>query len=678
MAESTFALKNPTAETTSASRPMIRREKIEAIFVVVTAVAIGTSLLLERLAAPTLLILAVNIISYIAGGTFGLIGGLQSLRRREIDVDILMVLAAAGAALINQWHEGATLLFLFSLSNVLQNYAMDRSRNAIRALLKLRPETATVRRDGQVVTVATSSLLINDVVVIHPGERLPIDGVVIAGTSTIDQAPITGESVPVTKGVDDEVFAGTVNQNGTLDVRMTRTANETTLSRIINLVEQAQNRRADTQRFLDEFEQRYALFVIVAVGLYIVIPPLLPGGPTFSRNFYHAMVLMTVASPCALVISTPASILSAIANAARRGILFKGGAYLEQMGGVRAIAFDKTGTITSGKLAVTDVVPMDGISVEQLLQTAAVAENLSEHPIAKAVAAKAREQKLEVPEPDSFENVPGQGVRTVWDGSAILVGTERLMEGTGLTVPAALSTLRDRLENEGKTVLLAYGGPQKAWLGAIGVADQLRPNAAAIIQKLREAGIQRIAILTGDNQTVAQSVAKQVNADDVFAELLPENKVDAIKALKAKYGTVAMVGDGVNDAPALAEATIGIAMGAAGTDVALETADVVLMADDLLSIAYAIKLSRKARRIVMQNLTFSLGVIVVLLISALGLNPLLNATGTELPLPLGVIAHEGSTIIVVLNGIRLLVENDVSLGLLPKVAKAAKVVPKAA
>lgn len=669
MAESTFALSSTSTTEKTAARPMFPREKIEAAFVIITAAAIGASLLLERLEAPSLAILVANIISYITGGTFGLIGGLHSLRRREIDVDILMVLAAVGAALVNQWREGATLLFLFSLSNVLQNYAMDRSRNAIRALLKLRPETASVRRDGEVVTVSTQSLAINDIVVIHPGERLPIDGVVVSGTTTIDQAPITGESLPVTKTIDDEVYAGTVNQNGTIDVRMTRPANQTTLSRIIHLVEQAQSRRAETQRFLDEFEQKYALFVIVAVGLYIVIPPLLPGGPSFSRNFYHAMVLMTVASPCALVISTPASILSAIANAARRGILFKGGAYLEQMGGVRAIAFDKTGTITAGKLAVTDVEPLPGITAAELLQWAAVAETLSEHPIAKAVAIRAREQNLTVSEPDSFENVPGQGVRTVWQGQEILVGTERLMDGTGHPVPPELSAIRDRLEGEGKTVLLAYGGPQKAWLGAIAVADQLRPNAASIIRTLKEAGIQRVAILTGDNNQVAQAVARQVGADDVFAELLPENKVDAIKSLREKYGSVAMVGDGVNDAPALAEATVGIAMGAAGTDVALETADVVLMADDLTSIAYAIKLSRKARRIVIQNLSFSLGVIVVLVISALGLNPLLNATGSELPLPLGVIGHEGSTIIVVLNGIRLLVESDQSLGLVSKVAK---------
>jgi Zn2+/Cd2+-exporting ATPase len=654
---------NKNKQQADARKPIIPQEKLEVIFVVVTAVAIGTSLLLERFAAPAWLILAVNIISYIAGGTFGLIEGVESLRKREINVDLLMVLAAIGAAIVNQWHEGATLLFLFSLSNVLQNYAMDRSRNAIKALLKLRPETASVRRDGQIVSVPTASLSVNDVVVIHPGERLPVDGVVVAGTSAIDQAPITGESMPILKKFDDEVFAGTVNQNGTLDVRMTRPANETTLSRIINMVEAAQGQRAKTQRFLDEFEQSYAKFVIAAVALFIVIPPVLPGGPTFSENFYRAMVLMTVASPCALVISTPASILSAIANAARRGILFKGGAYLEQMGTIKAIAFDKTGTITTGKPAVTDIVPFGDTSKEDLLRLTAIAESKSEHPIARAVVSAAKAANTPIPEPEQFDAVPGQGVHAIYQGQELLIGTERLIEGAGYPIPPEVEQTRARLENEGKTVLLAsYDG---AWLGAIAVADQMRENAPQIIQTLRDAGIEHIAILTGDNERVAQAVGARIGADEVFAELLPEKKVDAIRALQQRYGSVAMVGDGVNDAPALAEATIGIAMGAAGTDVALETADVVLMADDLTSIAYAIKLSRRARRVVLQNLAFSLSVIIVLVIATLTLPVISGLTGTkaELPLPLGVIGHEGSTLLVVLNGIRLLVVNDEVLGL---------------
>jgi len=670
MAQGTLALRADAAENeTQVRRTLIPREKLEVILVVVTAAAIGVSLLLENLNAPVWMILLANLTSYIAGGVFGVIEGVKSLLEREINVDLLMVLAALGAALVNQWREGATLLFLFSLSNVLQNYAMDRSRNAIRALLKLRPETATVRRDGVLVTVPTDGLAVGDVIVIRPGERLPVDGEVVAGSSTIDQAAITGESLPISKEIGDDVFAGTVNQNGSLDIRMTRAAHESTLARIINMVEQAQGRRADTQRFLDEFEQKYAMFVIAAVALYIVIPPLLPGGPTFNSNFYHAMVLMTVASPCALVISTPASILSAIANAARRGILFKGGAYLEQMGTIKAIAFDKTGTITTGKPAVTDVAPLADVSVDELLRAIISAEAKSEHPIARSVLSYAKAKQLSAPEADGFEAVPGEGVRASINGETVRVGTERLMIEDGAALPVELAALRDRLEAEGKTVLLAQQGER--WLGAVAVADQIRENAPEIFKVLRGAGVEHIVILTGDNPRVANAVSQFVGADEVYAELLPERKLEVIRELKAKYGAVAMVGDGVNDAPALAEATVGIAMGAAGTDVALETADVVLMADDLTSIAYAIKLSRRARRVMLQNLTFALGVIIVLVISALNLNPLLVSAGRELPLPLGVIGHEGSTVIVVLNGIRLLVVNDEMLGLPARRRRAA-------
>jgi Cd2+/Zn2+-exporting ATPase len=620
----------------------LSQERLERAFVVLTALSIAASLLSERLGAPESLTLLFNLLSYFFGGTFGVIEGVKSLLQREINVDLLMVLAAIGAAIVNQWHEGAILLFLFSLSNVLQNYAMDRSRNAIRALLKLRPDKATVRRSQSDIVVPIEALQLGDVVLIKPGERLPIDGQVIGGSSTVDQSAITGESMPVSKQVGDEVFAGTVNQNGSLEVRVTRLAHESTLARIIKMVESAQESRAKTQSFMDAFEQRYALVVILAVALYIVLPPLLLG-VDFNENFYRAMVLITVASPCALVISTPAAILSAIANAARRGILFKGGAYLEQMATIKAVAFDKTGTLTTGKLSLTDVVP-NGIERAELLRLVAAAEANSEHPIALAVLAAARAEGVPIQAPQAFEAVPGQGVRATLDSARLLVGTERLMSAEGLSVPPEILAQRDKLEAEGKSALIAYH-EQRGWLGVIGVADTLRPNAAKFIQDLRAEGVQKVIILTGDNQRVAQAIAAQVGADEVRAELLPADKVAAVKALMQRYGKVAMVGDGVNDAPALASASIGIAMGAAGTDVALETADLVLMADDLSRVAYAMRLSRRARRVVFQNIAFSLSVIAILVVSALGLN---------LALPLGVIGHEGSTIIVVLNGLRLL------------------------
>jgi Cd2+/Zn2+-exporting ATPase len=629
-------------ETPGTIALLLQRQRLEPLLVAITAAAIVGSLLGERLGWPPQVILAINIVSYVAGGWFGLQAGIGSLLKREINVDLLMVLAAAGAAVVNQWREGAILLFLFSLSNVLQAYAMDRSRNAIKALLKLRPNEATLRQGKALSVVPVETLAVGDVVVIRPGERFPIDGRVIVGESTVDQSPITGESMPVSKVPGNDVFAGTVNQNGSLDVQVTRPASDTTLARIIKMVEEAQGRRAATQRFLDEFEQKYAAFVIGAVLLFIVIPPLLPGGPAFKDNFYRAMVLMTVASPCALVISTPASILSAIANAARRGILFKGGAHLEQMATIKAVAFDKTGTITAGRPAVTDVIPYGSASRDELLRLTAAIEAHSEHPVGRAVVDRARRETLHVGEPENFEAIPGLGIRGLVDSRRVLVGNERLMAAEGLQIPDDLLAVRTQLESEGKTVLLTY---RDGWLGAIAVADELRSNAAEVVRSLHESGIERVVILTGDNERVAQAIARRVGADEVRANLLPADKVDAVKALEVQFGATAMVGDGVNDAPALAGATIGIAMGAAGTDVALETADVVLMADDLSNIAYAMQLSRRARRIVLQNVAFSLAVIAVLVVSALGLN---------LPLPFGVVGHEGSTLIVVSNGLRLL------------------------
>jgi Cd2+/Zn2+-exporting ATPase len=659
MTEQTLTAQATTNQSQhAASTPrhaFLQKARAEPILVAITAIAIAVSLVAGYLDGSATLIMAANITAYVAGGWFGTIAGIRSLLRREVNVDLLMVLAALGAATVDQWHEGAILLFLFSLSNVLQTYAMDRSRNAIRALLKLRPNQATVRRENSTAIVPVEALQVGDVVLIRPGERLPIDGRVTDGSTTVDQAPITGESMPVVKEAGDDVFAGTVNQNGSIDVRVTRPANDTTLYRIIKMVEEAQGQKARTQRFLDAFEQRYVLLVLGSVLLYILIPPLLPGGPAFEQNFYRAMVLLTVASPCALVISTPATVLSAIANGARRGILFKGGAHLEQMASIKAVAFDKTGTITTGQPVVTDVVPCErsrhpALSRERLLSVAATVESHSEHPIAQAVVAQAASEGLDVSEPERFEAIPGQGVRGYVNGHQIIIGTERLMDAQGLTVPEGLRAIRDRLEDEGKTVLLVFdetveAGRPVGWLGAIAVADQIRPDAPAIIQQIRAAGVEHVVILTGDNERVARAVAARVGADDVRAGLLPDQKVAVVKGLLTQYGATAMVGDGVNDAPALAVATTGIAMGAAGTDVALETADVVLMADDLRNIAYAMGLSRWARRVVWQNITFSLGVIGVLVIFTLLIG---------IPLPLGVIGHEGSTLIVVTNGLRLL------------------------
>jgi Cd2+/Zn2+-exporting ATPase len=616
---------------------MLTQSWLEPRLVVITLVALLLSLAGERAGWNEGLILLLNITAYAAGGFFGLKGGLASLRERVVDVDLLMVLAALGAASIGQWHEGAILLFLFSLSNVLQDYAIGRSRQAIRGLLKLYPAEARIRRNGDVVQVSVSQIRVGDVVLIQPGERIPVDGLVRAGYSTIDQSPITGESMPVEKRQGDRVFAGTLNQQGTLDVEAAAQASDTVLSRIIRMVEEAQDSKAPTERFLEQFEQRYALFIIVAVLLYIFVPPLL-GLTDFSSNFYRAMVLMTVASPCALVISTPASFISAIASAARGGVLFKGGAYLEGLANIKAVAFDKTGTLTQGKPAVTALLPAEGVTEAELLRVLAAVEQRSEHPLARAIVEAARAQQVTLEDVTAFEALPGRGVQARLAGEDVVAGSAAYMTADQ-PLPTYLQAEREQLEAQGNTVMaVMYGG---RWLGLAALADRIRPEAKAMIAQLHSRGI-KVAMLTGDNERVARNIAGQLGVDDVYAELMPDDKVTVVQKIQAEIGAVAMVGDGVNDAPALATADIGIAMGAAGTDVALETADLVLMGDRLQLIDYAISLSRKARRVVWQNISFSIAVIVLLVISAFLIS---------LPLPLGVLGHEGSTVIVVLNGL---------------------------
>ncbi len=611
--------------------------------------------------------LILYIIAYLSGGFFGVVEGIKSLREFELNVDLLMVLAAVGAAAINQWAEGATLLFLFSLSNSLQSYALDRSRKAIRALMDLRPPEALVRRpDGTEELVPVEELQLGDRVIVKPGERLPIDGKVVAGHTSIDQSAITGESMPVDKAVGDDVFAGTVNGNGAIELTVTRLAKDTTLAKIIQMVEQAQTRKAPTQRFLDEFEPKYAAGVIGATILMILVPYYIIGQP-FDTVFYRAMSILVVASPCALVISTPASILSAIANAARNGILFKGGAYLEQAANLSAIAFDKTGTLTTGKPVVTDVIPASELlgdawfendyfqrlqpkgvdtpvrcSRDELLTVAASAERHSEHPLAAAILTAAGHCNLELQPVQNLQAVTGQGIVAVLNGEEVRVGNQRLLDANNQVWPAPLQAKARQLEAQGKTVV--YVSRDNHPLGILTLADVVRPEAFGALAELHKAGIKRMVMITGDSRRVAEAVAKQLDIVEVYAELMPDQKVQIVEKL-TKQGDVAMVGDGVNDAPAMAVSNLGIAMGGAGTDVALETADVALMADDLSKLPYVIDLAKRARRIVWQNIGFSLSVIVVLILSVLFIN---------LPLPLGVVGHEGSTLIVVANGLRLL------------------------
>ena len=596
--------------------------------------------------------------AYLAGGWHGAWHGVRSLLSGTVDVDLLMILAALGAAYVHHAFEGAMLLFLFSLSHTLQELAIERSRSAISALMKLRPETALCRRAGETVVVRVEELLVGDLVLVRPGESIPVDGVVIEGTSSVNQASITGESLPVDKSPGDSLFAGTLNEQGGLEVRVTKPATESTLAKLVALVEQAQGQKAASQRFLERGEKFYALGVILFT-LSLIFVPWHVFHQAFQPTFYRAMTVMVVASPCALVISTPATILSAIANAARRGVLFKGGVFLERTAGLEIVAFDKTGTLTEGRPVVTDIhvitsrgesAAQVSCSQEELLWLAAAVEARSEHPIARSIVAEARRRFMPIEPCKKFQSVAGHGVSAEVCGRRIAVGNLKYFDGYESPERSALQEQMDRMQDLGKTGMLVGEivgdefAPSVRYLGFVAVADNVRPEAPQIVARLREMGIRHVAMLTGDGARVAAAVAKACGIDEVHADLLPQDKVRVIQRLKEK-GRTAMIGDGINDAPALATADVGVAMGAAGTDVAMETADVVLMSDALDAVPFTLSLSRHALHVVYQNLAFALAVIAVLIVGALG---------WALPLPLGVVGHEGSTVLVCLNGLRLL------------------------
>ena len=690
----------PAPSTTiGRARHWLTPQRLQAILTVVTFVTMMTAWLLERTATgPAWLVTALYVTAYVAGGAFGLKGGIESLLARTLDIDLLMILAALGAAFVGEPFEGAMLLFLFSLSNTLQDFALDRTRNAIRALMKLRPDTAAVYRGERLVTLPIEQVNVGDRMLVKPGDRIALDGKVLTGAGSVDQASLTGESMPVYKKPGDPCFAGTINQDGSLEIGVTKLAKDSTLARLIRLVEEAQSEKAETQRFIDKFEQWYALGVIVLTAAVAALLPLL-FGRSFDAAFYTAMTVMVAASPCAIVISTPATVLSAIGNGARRGVLFKGGIHVENAATVRAVAFDKTGTLTEGKPVVTDVITNYELRIrneeedaelatghsplatqEDLLRLAAAVEARSQHPLAAAIVAEAQARGQALPPVSAFQAVAGQGVRGVVDDPALgrvelHIGNIRYFSGSGgNALPERIVQTVADLEDEGKTSVIVAAarpgnqGPGKGvlplepgtWnlepdssplsvLGLIAMADRLRPDAPAVVRELKAAGVGRVIMLTGDNRRVAERIAAQAGVDEVFADLLPEDKVNAIRQIRDHYGPVAMVGDGVNDAPALAAATIGIAMGAAGTDVALETADIVLMSDNLANIPYVIRLSRATRRTLIVNLGFALFMIALMLVAIFA---------RDLPLPLAVIGHEGGTVLVSLNGLRLLGYRD--------------------
>ncbi|GAA0642369.1 hypothetical protein GCM10009019_00090 [Salarchaeum japonicum] len=640
-----------TATDEVSTRSELRQE---AVFVGLTLLGMAVGLVTGWLEGPQLLMWAGYGVAYVFGGWYGLKGAVETLRHRAVDIDLLMIVAALGALSIGAPFEGAMLLFLFSLSNTLQHYAIGRSRRAIKSLVEMRPDEAQVLRDGEEVTVPIDDVAVGDVFVVRPGDRIPLDGVVTSGEGTVDQASLTGESVPVPKEPGDEVFGGTINESGSLEIEVTRQAHESAISRLIHMVERAQSEKAPTQRLIDRLEQPYVLGVFGLTIAAIAIPLAL--GSEFTSTFYRAMTLMVAASPCAVIISTPAAVLSAIASGGRQGVLFKGGEHVEAAANIDAVAFDKTGTLTRGETQLTDVFVRDGLADEsltsdELLSLAASVQARSEHHLARATVSEAEARALDVPDARRFQSEAGKGVRADVDDGTIHIGNrsyvETVLEDAAIEgLDPGLDRLRT-LEAEGKTsVLVAREHAGNATvLGWLAFTDTVRPGAAEMIEDLRSLGVEHIVMLTGDNERVAQQIADEVGIDEVQAELLPEEKVATIEDLVERYENVAMVGDGVNDAPALATATLGIAMGGAGTDVALETADVVLMGDDIGKIPYVLGLGRRTRRTLTVNLTIAFGAI-ALMVGTILLR--------GIPLPLAVVGHEGSTVLVSLNGLRLL------------------------
>ncbi|MEW5683969.1 MAG: heavy metal translocating P-type ATPase [Pseudomonadota bacterium] len=629
-------------------------ERTELIFALGCGAALLAGWLLERSGVTGWEPLALFLVAYGLGSWFTLREAFDNLRQRKFAIDTLMLVAAAGAAALGEWAEGALLLFLFSLGHALEHYAMGRARRAIEALAELAPDRATVRRGEATADVPVADLVVGDIVLVRPNERLPADGVVVAGESAVNQAPVTGESVPVDKRPSPEpeadfarappeykVFAGTINGPGALDVRVARLASESALSRVVRLVSEAEAQKSPTQRFTDRFERLFVPAVLLLVA-GLIVGGLALGEP-FAQSFYRAMAVLVAASPCALAISVPSAVLSGVARAGRGGVLVKGGGPLENLGGLTAIAFDKTGTLTEGKPKLTDVEPAWGVQPQDLLRIAVAVEARSDHPLAAAVVRDGG-AALEGPPPEAsaVRGLVGKGVEALVEGRRVVIGKPAMFTEEGPEPPESLWAEVRRLEASGRTVMVVKAGDQ--FLGALGLMDTPRDGAAEVLAALHRIGIRRTIMLSGDNQGVADAIARELGLDEARGGLMPEDKVELVRALAASEGRVAMVGDGVNDAPAMANATVGIAMGAAGSDVALETADVALMADDLRRLPFAVGLSRRTSSVIRQNLWISLGIVAFLI----------PATLFGLKIGVAVMVHEGSTLFVVGNALRLL------------------------
>ncbi|MDN5415551.1 MAG: cadmium-translocating P-type ATPase, partial [Lactococcus raffinolactis] len=611
-----------------------RSQLIAAVLIVLAFVS-----QLTMMGEPNFLTASLFIAAIIIGGYALFIEGIKDLIKFDFSMATLMTIAIIGAALIGDFAEGAIVVILFAISETLERYAADRARQSISSLVKVAPKVATIRRNDLEQTIAVQDIQINDVMLIKPGQKIAMDGIVIKGESTVNQAAITGEALPVDKQLSDEVFAGTLNEAGYLEVQVTKRAADTTLAKIIQLVEAAQGERAPAQAFVDKFAKIYTPFIILLATLIVILPPLFFGGD-WQRWFYQGLSVLVVGCPCSLVISTPVSIVSAIGNAARHGVLVKGGIYLEEMGKLQAIAFDKTGTLTEGKPTVTDFVVLDDqFEATDLLQKISALEIYSQHPLASAIVALSQKRGIDATpiSIENFKSLTGRGVQGDIYGITYLIGSPTLFVSD-----SKIDTIKQDFHRKSKTVI--YFGTSDQVLAVIGLQDAVRQTSRQTIQALQTLGVKETVMLTGDNQATADQIGREVGVSAVKANLMPADKLKEIQALQATFGRVAMVGDGVNDAPALAMANVGIAMGVAGTDTALETADITLMGDDLARLPFIVRLSRSTLRTIKQNITFSLALKVIAL--------LLVIPGW-LTLWIAILADMGATILVTLNGIRL-------------------------
>lgn len=631
-----------TPSTTSLPGFLLRRANwpsLAAAFLTLVGVALLAAGVAKPLAvAPLLAAVAVG------GLPLARKGAMNALRNHTLDINALMTIAVIGAVAIGEYVEASVVVVLFAVSEALERYALDRARQTIRSLMSLTPPSALVEREGGELELPVEQVAPGDTVIVRPGQRVPLDGVVLRGASSVDQASLTGESLPIPKAAGDTLYAGTLNGAGPLAMQVTRRASDSSMAKIIQLVEQAQAQRAPVQRFVDRFAQIYTPAVLALAALVAIVPPLV-FSVSFTEWFYRALVLLVIACPCALVLSTPVAIVSALAAAARGGILIKGGAYLERAASIDTIAFDKTGTLTLGRPEVTTVMSLNGSDGDALLATAATIERYSEHPLGNAIVRAARERGLELGQPSSVLSVTGAGITAVHAGAEYRVGSRRLF--ADLELPAEASAASDAIERSGGTaVLIGRAGEID---GVLGLVDQPRPEAAEALAALHAAGVKRLVMLSGDRTPAAREIARGLGIDEVRAQLLPEQKLEAVAELKRTGGVVAMVGDGVNDAPALAAADLGIAMGVAGTDAALETADIALMGDDLRGLARVIALGKRARRTVGVNIAFSLG------IKALFLGLALVGFAT---LWMAIFADVGASLIVIINGLRLFQDRE--------------------